>query len=151
MRGVYTISAQISSLSTAKTLMLLQAPSTAVVEIYNVSVSNRTNETNEQLSIGLYKVVTLGSPGGTSATPEKHESLDSSAASTCTANLTSEPSSYSSNAIDLQGVASLSGYRYDPIPEERPIVGPSQAVGVRILTAPTAFDCTVQVVFREIG
>lgn len=152
MRGVYTAEISISSLSSAKTLMLLTAPSTACLEILSVSTSNLTSETSEQLSIGLFNVTTIGSPSGTAVTPEKHENLDAAASATASGNLSGEPSAYSSKGIDVQGVNSLSSYRYDPMPEERPIVGPSRAIGVRMLTAPTnSFDCRVQVVFREIG
>lgn len=151
MRGVYTAEIVISSLSTAKTILYLQAPSTACLEILSVSTSNLTSETSEQLSIGLYNVTTIGSPSGTSITPEKHENLDAAASCTAAGDLSVEPSAYSSKGIDVQGINNLSGYRYDPMPEERPIVGPSRAIGVRMLTAPTSFDCRVQVVFREIG
>jgi hypothetical protein len=151
MRGVYTAYIDISGISSAKTLMLIQSPSTAVVEIIGIHVTNLDVETSEQLSIGLFKVSTLGSPSGTSVTPEKHETGDAAAAATLTGNLSVEPTAYATNPIDKQGVNNLAGYHYDPIPEERPIVAPSGAMGVRLLVSPTSFNCSVMVVFREIG
>lgn len=151
MRGVYTAYYDITGISTAKTLMLLTAPSSAVLEILGVHVTNLDVETSEQLSIGLYRVATAGSPTGTSVTPEKHEAGDASAAATVLANLSGEPSAYASNPIDKQGVNNLAGYHYDPIPEERPTVAPSGAMGVRLLVAPSSFNCSVMVVYREIG
>lgn len=151
MRGVYTAYIDISGISSAKTLMLIQSPSTAVVEIIGIHVTNLDVETSEQLSIGLFKVSTLGSPSGTSVTPEKHETGDATAAATLTGNLSVEPTAYATNPIDKQGVNNLAGYHYDPIPEERPIVAPSGAMGVRLLVSPTSFNCSVMVVFREIG
>lgn len=151
MRGVYTAYIDITGISSAKTLMLIQAPSTAVVEILSVHVTNLDLETGEQLSVGLFRVTTIGSPTGTSITSEKHENGDASASSTLNGNLTVEPTLYSSNPIDKQGASNLAGYHYDPMPEERPTIPPSGAIGVRLLVAPSAFNCSVMVVFREIG
>lgn len=152
MRGVYTANIVISSLSTAKTLMLIQAPSTAVLEILSVNVSNATADSADQLQVGLFRVTTYGSPSGTSVTPEKHENLDSSSAATVNGNLTVEPSAYSTNPYDRQGVSNIGGYFYTPTPEERPVVAPSGAIGLRLLTSPSsAFDAVAQIVYREIG
>lgn len=151
MRGVYTANIEITGLSSAKTVLLLQAPSTGVLEILSVRLSNLNNETNQQWSVGLYHVTTVGSPAGTSITPEKHEKLDSSSSATALGNLSSEPSTYATKPIDQDGPASLSGYRYDPLPEERPICPPSGAIGLRMLTTPDSVNVSAQVVYREIG
>lgn len=151
MRGVYTVNTDITGLSTNKTVLLLTSHSTAVLEILSVQMSNLDNETNEQLSVGLFHVSTIGSPSGTSLTPEKHEKLDASAVATALGNLTVEPSAYATNPIDKQGVSSLGGYRYDPTPEERPIVPPSGSIGLRILVAPASLNINASIVFREIG
>lgn len=151
MRGVYTAQIDITDLVDAKTLMLLQAPSTGVLEIISVNVTNLDSETSEQLSVGVYHVTTIGSPAGTSVTPEKHEKLDAASSATVLGNLSGEPTAYASKPIDKQGGNNLAGYRYDPLPEERPIVPPSGAVGLRMLVAPSEFNASVQVVFREIG
>lgn len=151
MRGVYTAYYDISSISSNKTLMLIQAPSSAVIEILSAHVTNLDIETSEQLSIGLFRVGTLGSPSGTSVTPEKSEAGSSAAAATVTANLSVEPTSYSSTPIDKQGCNNLAGYHYNPIPEERPIIAPSGAFGLRLLVSPSAFNCSVMITFREIG
>lgn len=151
MRGVYTTQAEITGLVAAKTLVLIQAPATAVVEILSAAISNYDNETAEQWNVGLYKVATLGTPTGTANTPAKHESGDQAAASTCLVNLSGEPTAYGAVAIDQMGTNNLAGYRYDPLPEDRPIVPPSGAIGLRMLNAPASFNATVQIVFREIG
>jgi hypothetical protein len=151
MRGVYTANINITNLTTAKTVLLLTAPSTAVLEILSVRLTNLNNETNQQWSVGLFHVTTIGSPVGTAVTPEKHEKLDANSVTTASGNLTVEPTTYATNPIDRDGSASLSGYRYDPIPEERPICPPSAAIGLRILDAPSSVDVSAQIVFREIG
>ncbi len=151
MRGMYTANININSLVSAKTLLLLRAPSTAVLEIYSVLLSNLDSEVNEQWSVGLYRTATYGSPTGTSVTPEKQETLDSSSSATILGNLTVEPTSYSTNPLDQQGINNLSGYRYDPIPEQRPIIAPSAAIGLRLFTVPSSFNAVAQIVYREIG
>jgi len=152
MRGVYTANYTITSLNAAKSLMTLLAPSTACLEILNANITNLDSEVSEQLSVGLFNITTYGSPAGTSVTPEKHENLDAASTTTVLANLSGEPTAYAANPIDKQGINNLSGYRYDPMPEERPIVGPSRGIGLRLLVTPSGvFNCSVQIVYREIG
>jgi hypothetical protein len=151
MRGVYTAYAKITSLAAAKTLMLVTVPSSKVVEIYSASVSNATNETNEQLEIALYTVNVFGSAAGSSVTPAKSEAGDAAASVTVIANLTVEPTSYVSAPLDAEGANSLGGYRFDPIPETRPVAAPSSSFGLRLISTPTSFDAIVKIVFREIG
>jgi hypothetical protein len=151
MRGVYTANIDISGLSSAKTLILLQASATSVIEILSVHLTNQNNEVNEQWPVGLFHVTTYGSPAGTAITPEKHEKLDASSVATVLGNLTAEPTLYSTNPIDKEGISSLSGYHYDPIPEERPVIPPSGAMGLRLLIVPTATDVSANIVYREIG
>jgi hypothetical protein len=151
MRGVYTAHIDITGLSSAKTLLYIQAPATAVIEILSAMVTNLDTETSEQLSVGLFHVTTIGSPTGTSVIPEKHEKLDAASMATVLGDLTVEPTTYATNPIDKQGINNLSGFRYDPLPEERPIIPPSGAMGLRMLVAPNSFNAAVSIVFREIG
>jgi hypothetical protein len=51
----------------------------------------------------------------------------------------------------LRAVSRLAGYYYDPLPEERPIIAPGATVGLRLTTAPTSFNATARIVWREIG
>ena len=68
------------------------------------------------------------------------------------AGLDVEPDVYSASAIDRQGFNNLAGYFYNPIPEEKPIVSPSAAIGLRLLSIPsTGFNASVQITYREIG
>jgi hypothetical protein len=153
MRGVYTVEYEVS-ISAAETLLLLEAPSDAVLEILSASITNDSIDENEQLEAGLYVVITKGTPSGTAVTPEPHEPGDQAVGGTYLAHLGggSEPDAYNSVAIDHQGFSNLAGYRYDPLPEERPIIPPSGLAGLRLLSAPDAATVLVaQVVFREIG
>lgn len=152
MKGVYTAKIRISALATAKTLLYITAPSTEVLEVLSASITNESNETNEQLVATLQRIGTLGTPTGTALTPSKHESGDQAASATAVGNVTaSEPTYTADTEIGLEGFSSLGGWYFDPIPEERPIVAPSASLGLRILNAPTSLDAVVRITFREIG
>jgi hypothetical protein len=154
MRGVYEASFQISALSAAKTLAYITAPSNKVVEILSASVTNADNETNEQLEIGWSKISTLGTPTGTTITPTKMEQGDQAASSTVKGNVTgSEPTYASAPSIEVgrEGVPSLGGWRYAPVPEERLVIAGGDSWGLYNYNSITALKASVRIVFREIG
>lgn len=153
MRGVYNAQVDIAALSTAKTVLLLVCPSTIIIEILHVDLTNLSNNIAEQLKVAFSRVTTIGSPvSGTSVNIQKSEPGSPTTALTVYGDLTTEPSSYDSAPIDSQGVVNLGGYYYDPIFECRPSISPSKAVGLRLLNAPsTAFRCVGQIIYREIG
>ena len=152
MRGVYTATVAISGLAGAKTLAYITAPSSKVVEILSAEVSNTSNATNQQLLATLQRVTTLGTPTGTALTPAKHEAGDQAAGSTAVGNVTaSEPTYTADTEVGRSGFASLAGWRFDPVPEERPIIAPSATLGLRMISTPTSFDALVRITFREIG
>lgn len=152
MRGVYTASHKITGLNAAKTLLYLTAPSGKVVEILAASVTNLSNETNEQLEVLIQRISNLGTPTATAVTPAKHEDGDQAAGSTVAANVTAGEPTYAANTeLGREGFASLGGWYFKPMPEERPTVSAGASVGIRMINAPTAFDCIVSLTFREIG
>ena len=158
MRGVYTAKIEIAALNptAGDGLLTLEAPADMCVEILSASVTSMDNDTAEQLEASFTKIATKGPLAGSAITPEKHETGD--AASTVTAlgagnaGMSTEPTAWAGEPYDQQGFNNLAGYRYDPIPEERPIISPSGLAGLRLLAVPsTAFKATAQIVFREIG
>jgi hypothetical protein len=152
MQGVYTAGIKISSLSAAKTLMYLTAPSTKAVEILGASVTNASNESNEQCEIYLKKIGTLGTPTATTLTPSEHEQSSPAAGSTVKGNVTASEPSYTSNTeLGWQGFSSLGGWFYQPTPEERLTIAASDTWGIYLVNSPTAFDAIVTLTFREIG
>lgn len=132
--------------------MYITAPSQKVVEILSASVTNTSNETNEQLLCTFQRVGTLGTPTGTSVTSAKHEAGDQSAGSTVVANVTASEPTYTANTeVGREGFSSLGGYYFDPVPEERPIIEGAGTIGLRMISTPTAFDALVRITYREIG
>lgn len=153
MRGVYEAQISIPSLSAAKTLILIQVPSTIIVEILAARITNASVDTNEQLEAALYHVDSLGSPAGTTITPAKKEPGDQASACTLLGDLSAEPTTYSSTAFHgLEGFSNLAGYRFDPLPEDRPVVAPTKALGLKLITNPaTAFKALLSLEWIERG
>lgn len=152
MRGVYTAKIKIATLAASKTLLLLTAPATAVVEIIGARITNSSNTTNQQLECRFRRVTTFSPAAGTSVTPAKEENGDQASASTVLGNLSAEPGAYTANAdVGDMGWSSLGGYFFQPMPEERPTIPPSGSIGLFMDTAPTAMDTEVEVTYREIG
>lgn len=152
MRGVYTATIRITGLNSARTLMYITVQSTKVVEILSASLTNESNETNEQLLCTFQRITTLGTPTKTDIIPAKHENGDAAAGSTVAGNVTAaEPTYTADTEIGREGFSSLGGWYFDPTPEERPNIPPSGNLGLRMISTPTSFDAVVRVTFREVG
>lgn len=152
MRGVYSISQNFSSATAASTLIHLQVASTNVIEILSASATNRNNESNEQLEFVLQKTSSSAPTGGTDISSNIVKNENGDATSTTTIRESANTGGTYGGVINRQGVSSLAGYFFDPIPETRPIVPPSNGIALRVLTTTfTALDLAVEIVFREIG
>ncbi len=161
MRGIYRVNYRISAVVAAKTLMYLTAPAAVSVDILAARITNESNETNEQMVAAWQRVTSLGTPTATTVTPAKSEFGDQAAASTVKANVTANEPTYGAIAqgaaiIDVEGLmgfASLSGYFYQPTPEERLTIKVGETWGLRLIApaVPLSFDCCIEVVFQERG
>jgi hypothetical protein len=132
--------------------MYITVPSTCVAELFGVNVTQSSVVSAEQLDIGIQKVSSLGTPTATSVTPRPTEGI--SGASTCTvkANVTGSEPTYSGEVFGRQGVANVAGYFFDPLPEQRPILGVSTTYGVRLFSTPgSSYTIDVEISWREIG
>jgi len=88
----------------------------------------------------------------TAITPAKMEVGDQAAASTVGGQPSMGEPTYTANTkIGFMGWASLAGYQFAPVPEERPIIPPSGIVGLRLNTAGTSTNYDVEATFREIA
>lgn len=150
MRGVYVAEKKMT-LTASKTLMLVEAASTHVLEILSCMVTNVGNDTAEQIECGLFHVTTKGSPTGTSVTPRKTEQGDQASAATVLANLTAEPTTIEADPVDRQGKSNLAGYSFIPREEEKVYVKPSGLIALRLLQAIASTELSVQIKYREIG
>jgi|SRR6266568_8187827 len=155
MKGVFTVRQQISSLSTAKTVLLGTNPTGTIIEIIEAYLTNASQSTLEQLDIGLFIVTTLGSPTGTSITAanvQKSEAGSADTVLTWTSDLTAEPTTYNANPLHVEGVINVAGYKFEPVPEARRFVGSGKSFGLRLLGTPTnAFKAECMITYRELN
>jgi hypothetical protein len=152
MRGVYTAEIAISGVADSGTMVLMEAPSTMVLEVMSAAFTNVDNDSTEQLEAGIFYVVNRGVPAGTTITPRQHEPGDQASSIGCIGALTTEPSGYDGESLGRRGFNNAGGYYFDPLPEERPIVPPSGMLGLRLLTTPaTSFNGDAHITYREIG
>jgi hypothetical protein len=155
MRGVYKASIKASGLTAAKTLLYITAPSGKCVEILSASVTNASNATNAQLEAVISKISSLGTPTATTITPTKLEQGDQAAGSTVKGNVTaSEPTYATAPAIEVnrRGFASLAGWEYAPVPEDRLVIAPTDSWGIYLVTSSlSSTDLDIELTFREIG
>lgn len=153
MRGVYVGEVKISALAVSKTLIMMTAPALKAVEILSAHIGNvGTNVTNQQLEACFQRVTTVGAAAGGAMTPSPMEAGDQASQSTLISALTTEPTTYTNNTqVGYKGFASLGGYEFAPVPEERPLIPPAGVMGLRMLSTPTAVDLIVTVAYRELG
>jgi len=155
MRGVYQLSLQTpSGILGGRTLMFAVAPPTKVVEILSAKVTNLDVDTAEQLEAGIFRINAFNSfVVDSSGVAQKSEVGDVDTGVNISGSITDGEPTYNVSPIDRQGFNNLAGYFFDPIPEDRPVIAPGGAIGVRLLTGPatnaTTFD--VQLNIREIG
>lgn len=154
MRGVFRLVDTISAVTTAKPLLYLATPATAVVEILSARVTCQDEDTSEQILVQLVRATgTVG--GGAAMTPKPTE--EGAAASACTAKsgataITGMTSDGESDAIASGGANKLAGWEYVPLPEERPIIKPSDFLILETVDAiANSCDLTCEIVYREIG
>jgi len=157
MRGVYTGSVLHTVVSAATNMWTLTAPTNCVIEIYEASIKNLTNETNEQLQYGMFRATTAGVGTATQITLKKTESLDSAAPTisgvSCLVKsyATTQPI-LEADPVDPDGGSSLAGYLYDPSPETRYVLEGQGILTLRIVTATfAAIDALATLKFRIIG
>jgi hypothetical protein len=155
MRGVYTSDYDCSGVvSGPKTLLVVQAPSNGVLEIFSAKITSLDASTAEQWQGGLYRInsMTPSSAFQGSANLQKHELLDGSTVAASSGYILGPEPTYNPNPIDRQGFNNFGGYMYDPIPEERPVVKPGEYIGLRLTNATiTSGHVNAEITYREIG
>jgi hypothetical protein len=153
--GVYRAGGSIAAVTTAKTLIYLTTPATAIIEIIRASITCENEDTSEQIVAELNRITTLLTPTATSITPKPTAEGMAAAATTAFLNVTAGESTYDTTGtaeIAKHGANKLAGWEYVPLLEERPIIKPSDNVGLRLLDD-IANSCTLsaEIIFRELG
>ena len=154
MRGVYRARVKITGVTTAKTLLYLTAHSGKPIEIYSARITDYNEHTSEQILAELNRIATLGTPTATTITPKPTEEGSAAFGGTCKGNVTASEPTYDGEGDQISdgGANKLGGWEYVPLPEERPIIAPSDSVGLRLIDAlANSSGLVAEIVFREIG
>ena len=153
MQGVYRVSDTISGVTTAQTLIWIATAATQIIEIYSASITCQDEDTSEQIMAELNRITTIGSAAGTTRAAKPTEEASTAAGAVCKVDLTVEPTTYEGAWLSIAsgGANKLGGWEYVPLPEERPIIGINDDVGLRLIDTITSSDLTASITFREIG
>jgi len=154
MRGVYRAHHDTSAVTTAKTLLYITNAADMVIEIISARITAQDEDTSEQIFAELNRIATLGTPTATSVTAKPTEEGSVASSATCKGNVTASEPTYdaAADSICRRGANKLGGWEYVPLPEERPIIVPSDTVGLRLIDAvANSTDLSAEIVYREIG
>ena len=146
-RGIYVARLDATVVSTAITLIQVNAPATAVLEILKAWVSQTLSEVSTQEEIQILRTTTAGT--GTSFTPILLSPATAAAAATATTNHTAEGTA--GDSLIREGFNVLGGWVYLPVPEERIFVAPSGRIALKFPVAPASATFTAGIIWREIG
>lgn len=149
MGRLYSVVMDAASVSAAKDLLRLSAPSTTVVCVHSVIVTQDESEVSEQLPFQLQRSSTDGT--GTSRTPEKLMPGDAAFGGTAVVDLSAD-TTISGLPLHRESVNVLNGFYWKPVPEERIWLAPSGRFVCRLETAPaSSLTLTLTCVFESFG
>lgn len=136
-------------------LFELIAPADAVLEILRWKISQEESETSEQLGFKTAMAAggyTTGS-GGTTPTPGLIMTGDPASGSTLRANSTTEAIAGGGSLVTIEryGENVLNGVEWIYLPEDRPIISPTDAFIIGLMVAPTSLEMSGTIVWREMG
>jgi hypothetical protein len=137
------------SVSLAKDLLKLTAPSTGVVTVHEVVVTQEASEVSEQLAFQLQRSSASGA--GPAVTPERLNLGDATFAGTILGNLTAD-TLISGAPLYRKSENILNGWFYLPTPEARIVVPAAGIFVVRLDEAPAApLTLTLCMIFESNG
>lgn len=141
----FTASAKLSAVAASGTLFHVQAGTTKAITVLTARVTNGSNTTNDQIEIRCYRT-TGASSGGTVVTPVSRESFTPQA----TARSGTIGGTTDVGTLEYAGVPSLGGFATGGVPEEYPVLLPSQGYMIELVDTPASpLDLIVQVNWLE--
>jgi len=134
----------------------ITAPSTGVVRLHEIHITQDDNETSQQLPVRILRVpaTVTGGSGGSTPTPRKLGGTTDAAAGAVVKvnNTTPATTSGTLETLRRQGDNVLNGWHWVFTPETRIDVPPSGVVVVRLVTAPSAgIPMSGELLWEEIG
>lgn len=133
----------------------LNAASTKAVRIHRVVIGQSSDAGDAQaevLAISFVRGYTTSGSGGSAPTPQKLATGLAAAASTVEVNNTTVANTGTASVLESDTFNAQVGYRYQPTPEERIELAPSERLVVRLGTTPAdSLTMSGTLVFEEIG
>lgn len=157
--NVYTAVFEEVAVTAAQDLFEVVAPADACLEIISARVGQSSDAADAQAEMAAISIVrgvgtvTSGS-GGTTPTPTPlHQGGAASGATVEANNTTKMVVGTGSLEILLNDDFNVQvGYLYQPVPEERPIVSPSDRITLELVNAPAdSITMSGTITYREIG
>jgi hypothetical protein len=149
MRATYSVVAQAQTVATAITILQIQAPGAAAVEILRAWCQQSSSTTSAMARIEILRK-TVGITGTAGPpTPQPTEVGAAAAGSVIAWRATAE----GTDGVILYEEAFniLNGWVYLPVPEERFAIGPANMLALKFPAAPPSASYTFGMVFRELG
>jgi len=132
-------------------LIVLTAPATRALEIHAVHVTDQNNVTNEQWEIEIIRATTAGVGAATAIPKVPLEVASGASTAVCEHTYITTQPVLAADPLDLQSPPSLSGYHFEPAPDDRPIVPPSGIISIRQNKTIASTTLNAEVIWREIG
>jgi hypothetical protein len=146
---MYSVVGDAQALAAAADLIEINAPSTAIVVLHEVHITQDTIETSEQMAFQIHRASTSGS-GGSAQTAVLLEEGSTAFGGTCEKSNTSRGTE--GDILYRISENILNGVHIIFPPECRPVVSPSGRIVIGLESTPgasTTFSTTV--IFEEIG
>lgn len=153
MGRIYVATFEDIAVSAVQDLFELVAPATGVVVVHRCEIGNESSETSEQLAIRMVRGYTVSGSGGGAVTPVPLQSGDPAADSTVERNNTTVANTGTAVTLGRRTFNLVGGgWLYEPTPETRIVLAPSERLVFHLPVAPSAaVDLSGELVFEEIG
>jgi len=152
---MFVATIEAAAVSAAQDLFAITAPTTRSVVVHRIEVGQDTSETSETLPIRLRRGVgaTAGS-GGSAVTPVRLRPGAQTASATVARNNTTAATAGSGTLSTLARRAFnlVTGFVYDPAPEQRIVIAPGETFLANLPSAPDgALTVSAEIVFEEVA
>lgn len=123
-------------------LFFIEAPTDALVLIHEIKITNRDQETSEQLPIELFRTTTANAAAGTGVTPAPRNVGDPAFGGTVRRLITGGSLAAATTDLLSHGENVLNGWHWLPTPDGQLVLSPVAATGgrlnVKLAVAPAA-------------
>jgi hypothetical protein len=146
--GVYDIVMPATVISTARTIIQYNAPSTRIAVVLRAWLSQTLSETSTQEEVEILRTTTAGTGTGGPPTPRPKGAF-AAAAGTATFNHSAEGTA--GDSLIREGFNILNGWLWVATPDEYIILPPSARIALKFPVAPASATWTAGLTVAELG